>query len=135
MPSVMLLGWGLIALAVVVLGLWVVFSDDDPDEAIRGGSMKAAGGLRSGITLGRATGAGAFVVLQTLIAEFVGIGWSIFDVVGPLGASNLLAIGIGGLSLGGFLPSLTPTQYLGITLILFGIGLSSATDGMLERMA
>lgn len=127
----LIIGGGLVLLALIAGGLWSFVSDDDPDDAIRGGSRRVAGGLRSGITLGRATGAGAFIIVETLIAEFVGIGISVFDLVGPLGASNLLAIGIGGLGLAGLVP-VDPMWYVGMMLIALGIAISSVTDSIID---
>lgn len=134
MPSMMTIALAGAALVAVLLvyAAYAEYREGRGDEVIRNSSETAASGVQSTITLGRAAGFGAFIVIETLIAEFFHIGISVFDLLGPLVASNLLAISIGGLGLAGIIP-VDPWWYAGVMLMIFGIAISSAGEAVFER--
>lgn len=136
MPSMMAiaLGGGALVGVLLVYAAFAEYREGRGDEVIRNSSETAASGVQSGITLGRAAGFGAFMVIQTVLAEFLNIGMSIFDILGPMVASNLLAIGVGSLGFAGIIP-VDPWWYAGVMLMIFGIALSSAGEEIFERYA
>lgn len=134
MPSMMMLALagGAIVGVLLLYAAYAEYKDGRGDAVIRNSSETAASGVQSGITLGRAVGFGLFVLIETLIAEFFGIGMSVFDLLGPMVASNLLAIGVGSLGFAGVIP-VDPWWYAGVMLMVFGIAFSSAGTAVFER--
>lgn len=101
-------------------------------RAIRSSGKRLGSGISTGSRLAKATGFAGFVVLETLIAEVAGIGFSLLDIAGPLVASNLFAVGFGTLSLTGIVP-VSPWWYAGVSLMILGIAISSAGEAVFER--
>jgi len=138
LPSVAgISGLMLLGLLLGALGLLYVAYAEYKEEGrgarkVRGGGEKAAGGLRRSISLSRAAGAAVAVLGHTALVEFFNLGWSLFDLLGPLVTSNILAIGVGGLGIAGVIP-VDPMWYVGVMLMVFGIALSTVTDEWFER--
>lgn len=132
--SNMLMASGGLAIGIVLLALLGLELRDEGrgSSVLRSGSRSTAKGVRGLFSLTRALGFAAFVVIETFIAELFGVGVSLFEVLGPLVASNLFAIGIGSLGFAGIIP-VDPYWYAGVMLMIFGIAISSAGEAVFER--
>lgn len=134
LPTFVLAGGG-IAVAVLLFAMWRELREEGAGaRSLRSGGRRTASGVAAGITVGRAGAFSGFLVIQTLIAEVLNIGWSVLDILGPLVGSNLLAIGLGSLSLAGIIP-MSPWWYAGVSLMILGIAMSSAGEAFIDRYA
>lgn len=132
LPLFVLAGLG-ISLVVLTVAVWREMQEAGVGAgALRSGGERASSGLSSAITVGRAGAFGGFLVIETLIAEFLNIGWSILDITGPLVASNLFSIGFGVGALMGWIP-VSPWWYAGVCLMVLGIAMSSAGEALLDH--
>lgn len=132
MPSTMLLATvgGVLIGLLLLYAAYAEYREERAEEVFENTGKRAAGGVKGAFTLSRGLGFASFLVIQTGLAEIAGIGMSLFDLLGPVGVSNVIAVVVGTLGLAGVVP-VSPWWYAGVMLMLLGFALS--TPGRMAR--